>query len=82
MDQGDRVLIKVNLNGNMIFSKKLENDRSAYRSALKSGRYHLISIPISAQQLKLNKINTVSLTTDGYLMYDAIQLGEECKEDE
>ena len=82
MDQGDKVLIKVNLNGNMIFSKKLENDRSAYRSALKSGRYHLISIPISAQQLKLNKINTVSLTTDGYLMYDAIQLGEECKEDE
>lgn len=82
MDQGDGVLIEVNLNGKMIFSKKLENDRTAYRSALKSGRYHLISIPISAPQLKLNKINIVSLTTDGYLMYDAIQLGEECKENE
>ena len=82
MDQGNGVLININLNGKKIFSERFENDRAAYRSALKSGRYHLITVPITYDQLKQNQVNTISFTTDGYLMYDAIQLGEECKEDE
>ena len=82
MDQGNGVLININLNGKKIFSERFENDRAAYRSALKSGRYHLIIVLITYNQLKQNQVNTISFTTDGYLMYDAIQLGEECKSSE
>lgn len=82
MDQGNGVLININLNGKKIFSERFENDRAAYRSALKSGRYHLIIVLITYNQLKQNQVNTISFTTDGYLMYDAIQLGEECKSNE
>lgn len=82
MDQGNGVSITITINEKQIFFAKIENDRSAYRSALKSGRYHLIQIPISQTQLSLEKINTITITTDGYLMYDAIQLGEEYKNDE
>ena len=51
MDQGNGVLININLNGKKIFSERFENDRAAYRSALKSGRYHLIIVLITYNQL-------------------------------
>lgn len=64
----------VKLNGQLIATCNFDNDRAAYRSAMKSGENHFWDIKISAELFyKLHK-NTISITTDGYLMYDAIKL--------
>lgn len=64
--------VKIALNGTTIATKVFPNDRAAYRSAMKSGGYHLWQIKLPAAAVLNN--NVISITTDGYLMYDTISL--------
>ena len=64
--------VKIALNGNTIATKVFPNDRAAYRSAIKSGGYHLWQIKLPAAAILNN--NVISISTDGYLMYDTICL--------
>lgn len=64
--------MKIYLNNQLIGLRNFVNDRTAYRSALKSGRYHLWKIEIATNSLKKN--NVISICTNGYLMYDTIAL--------
>lgn len=64
--------IKIILNGNTLATKTFPNDRAAYRSAMKSGGYHLWQIKLPAAKILSN--NIISISTDGYLMYDTISL--------
>ena len=64
--------MKIYLNDQLVGFKAFTNDRSAYRSALKNGRYHLWKIKIPTNNLR--KRNVISICTNGYLMYDTIAL--------
>lgn len=69
--------IKIEVNGNPILIKYLLDDNAVYRNAIRNGSYHLIKIDLPLDLLKANEENTISLSTDGYLMYDTILLTEE-----
>ena len=64
----------VKVNGNTVKTAQYENDTTIYRSALKSGRYHLEEIEFSGDILKCGE-NIITLESiDGAFMYDTILL--------
>lgn len=64
----------IKINGHVIKTAQYENDQAVYRSAMKSGRYHLEEIEFSGTLLKGRK-NVLSLESiDGAFMYDTIIL--------
>lgn len=69
---GTRVTLA--LNGSELRTEHFGNDRAAYRSAMKSGAYHLWKISIPAQLLKKHTENVLTIKTNGYLMYDSIRM--------
>lgn len=68
-------IINVFLNGEAVYHKVLLDDTSIYRNALQSGTYHLCKLDLPTQLLE--KENSIAITTNGYLMYDTIELIEE-----
>lgn len=74
-DRGHRdPRVDISLNGQMMCHEILLDDTSVYRNALKSGSYHLLKVELPIENLVKN--NTVGIQTDGYLMYDTIELIE------
>jgi rhamnogalacturonan endolyase len=70
-----KLIVKVN--GEVVKKLDYENDTTVYRSAVKSGRYHLEEIEISEGLLKVGE-NSISLESiDGAFMYDIILLETE-----
>lgn len=63
--------LTVKLNGLVLKKVSYINDTSIYRSAMKSGWYHLEKIKVDAKFLKLGE-NVVTLSTSGAIMYDTI----------
>lgn len=72
MKDKNGITINVVLNNDLRFTKSFPNDKSAYRSALESGAYHLWKIRIPANKMLIN--NNISIKTNGYIMYDSISL--------
>lgn len=72
MKDTEGTLISLKINNKRLAQKHFPNDRAAYRSAMKSGAYHLwkLNIPIT----KIDKENKLSISTNGYIMYDSIRL--------
>ncbi|MFP9229993.1 polysaccharide lyase family protein [Pectobacterium cacticida] len=69
--------LDVVVNGKKVETLKYENDKTLYRGALQSGRYHLNRIPVSYEVLKKGN-NVISLQLKGgSLMYDIVTLSEE-----
>ncbi|MFC6177660.1 polysaccharide lyase family protein [Companilactobacillus huachuanensis] len=65
-------LVSLKLNNKSLANKYFSNDRAAYRSAMKSGAYHLWKVSIPVDEIESN--NIISITTNGYVMYDSIKL--------
>jgi rhamnogalacturonan endolyase len=64
----------IKINDNVIKKAQYENDQSVYRSALRSGRYHLEEIEFDGKLLR-NGENVITLESiDGAFMYDTILL--------
>ncbi|MDF7669101.1 polysaccharide lyase family protein [Lactobacillus sp. ESL0703] len=74
MKNGFNPLVEVTINKKYKFSHEFNNDRSAYRSALKSGNYHLWQISLKDEILQSH--NIITIKTTGYIMYDSIKLSE------
>ena len=68
--------ITIKVNGTVVKNiAYTDNDQAIYRSANRSGRYHLEDIQFNASLLK-NGLNTVTFSlTGGSVMYDTIILG-------
>lgn len=73
MEDTQGVIIKIWLNDKKILNRNLGNDRSAYRSAILSGRHCLLKIPLMKVPVGNN---VITIKTNGYLMYDTIKLVE------
>lgn len=69
-------MIAIKLNNNPISVKYLLDDNAVYRNAIRNGSYHLIKLDLPADLLKKDN-NILSLSTNGYLMYDTILLTED-----
>lgn len=67
--------IDISINGCSLGRKYLLDDNAVYRNALKNGSYHLLKYDLDRAILKDNN-NTISLSTNGYLMYDTIMLNK------
>jgi rhamnogalacturonan endolyase len=52
------------------------NDSAGYRSALRGGNYELLTVTITADQLK-SGVNELAIKTDGYLLYDTLKLEQD-----
>jgi len=72
MEDTHGTLISLKLNDEILAEKYFSNDRAAYRSAMKSGAYHLWKVSIPVDKIEPN--NSISITTNGYVMYDSIKL--------
>lgn len=75
MTYGMQADISVSLNGKLLGSKPLVNDSSAYRSAVRSGRYRELIFDVSGHNM-LTGTNTIGIKTSGFIMYDTIKLEE------
>lgn len=60
------------LNGHELITRRFENDRAAYRSSVTGGKPACFDVIIDADAFVDH--NTLTFTTDGYLMYDMIKL--------
>lgn len=68
--------LDVYINNEKIKNISFDNDKSIYRGAMDSGKYHNISIPIDELLIK-DGVNTVQLRNiSGSLMYDCITLSK------
>ncbi|MBS1204039.1 MAG: rhamnogalacturonate lyase [Proteobacteria bacterium] len=66
----------VKVNGKVLDTLKYSNDKTIYRGALRNGKYHLATLPISKALLH-NGNNTITLQLNGgSVMYDIITLSE------
>lgn len=64
----------IKINDNVVKKVQYENDQSVYRSAVKSGRYHLEAIEFDGDLLRSGE-NVITLESiDGAFMYDTILL--------
>jgi rhamnogalacturonan endolyase len=61
----------VKLNQQELAKYTLIDDNAIYRCAMKSGTYHRKIIEITTEMLEEGK-NNISLSTDGYIMYDTV----------
>ncbi|MBN3056836.1 polysaccharide lyase family protein [Pectobacterium brasiliense] len=69
--------LAVAVNGTTLETLTYANDKTIYRGALQSGRYHIARIPVSSRFLK-NGNNTITLQLKGgSVMYDVVTLSEE-----
>lgn len=68
--------VSIFLNGEQLGEKYFNNDRAAYRSAMKGGAYHYWKIPIAKNSLFSDKENIITINTDGYIMYDSICMSQ------
>lgn len=68
--------VSVRLNGKDLVKEHYGNDSAGYRSALRGGNAELIQVDIPGS-LFINGENVIELTTDGYVMYDTIELEQE-----
>ncbi|MCA5929664.1 rhamnogalacturonate lyase [Pectobacterium versatile] len=69
--------LAIAVNGSTLETLTYENDKTIYRGALQSGRYHIARIPVSSRFLK-NGNNTITLQLKGgSVMYDVVTLSEE-----
>lgn len=68
--------LRVKVNGHLLDTLRYENDKTLYRGALQSGRYHAVTLPVDAGLLHHGE-NKVSLELiGGAVMYDVISLTE------
>lgn len=68
--------LRVKVNGHVLDTLHYENDKTLYRGALQSGRYHPVTLPVDAALLHHGE-NTVSLELlGGAVMYDAVSFTE------
>lgn len=73
----NKPVLIIRINGEVVKKAQYENDTTVYRSAVKSGRYHLEEIEFDASILKPDK-NIISFESiDGAFMYDTILLETE-----
>ncbi|MBD7910756.1 polysaccharide lyase family protein [Clostridium cibarium] len=72
-----KLIVKVN--GEIIKKLYYENDTTFYRSAVKSGRYHLEEIEVNKDLLNIGYNNISLESVDGAFMYDIILLETEEK---
>ena len=64
--------LRVKINGHELKTLRYENDKTLYRGALQSGRYHWITLPVDTSLLHRGD-NQISLELlGGAVMYDAI----------
>lgn len=68
--------LTIKVNGQILETLKYENDKAIYRSAMRSGRYHFIKIPIKAEYLTDGENNISLQLNGGSVMYDVITLTE------
>ncbi|ASG79903.1 polysaccharide lyase family protein [Lactiplantibacillus pentosus] len=69
--------VEVDLNKQMLVTHYYErNDSAGYRSALRGGNYELLTVTITADQLK-SGVNELAIKTDGYLLYDTLKLEQD-----
>lgn len=66
--------ISIKLNDQLLAFKRFENDRAAYRSSMKGGKYHLWDIEVPSNLFKQLADNVITITTNGYVMYDTIKM--------
>ena len=66
--------ISIKLNNKFLAFKHFENDRAAYRSSMKGGKYHFWDIKIPNDSLKPLADNVITISTNGYVMYDTIKM--------
>ncbi|MCA7013695.1 rhamnogalacturonate lyase [Dickeya dadantii] len=68
--------LAVRLNGQLLTTLKYDNDKSIYRGAMQSGRYHEAHIPLPAGALQQGGNRITLELLGGMVMYDAITLTE------
>jgi len=68
--------LAVKLNGQLLTTLKYDNDKSIYRGAMQSGRYHEAHIPLPAGALQQGGNRITLELLGGMVMYDAITLTE------
>ena len=62
------------VNGQAVQEIKYQNDQTVYRCGTTSGTYHLVEVPLQADQLKAGK-NRITIRNQGAsLLYDSILL--------
>lgn len=66
--------VNIKLNHKLLSFRHFENDRAAYRSSMKGGKYHFWDIKLPANALRPLSENVISISTDGYVMYDTIKM--------
>lgn len=68
--------LRVKVNGHLLDTLHYENDKTLYRGALQSGRYHSVVLPVDAALLHHGE-NRVSIELlGGAVMYDALSFTE------
>lgn len=66
--------LSVALNGEALGKKQFLDDNAVYRNALLNGSYHTWLLPLDTKLLTTE--NIISLSTNGYMMYDTLLLVE------
>lgn len=68
--------LRISINGKVLETLRYDNDKTLYRGALQSGRYHAVTLSVPAERLHTGS-NSVSLELlGGAVMYDVISLTE------